>query len=359
MKRVIPISVFLIAILFISCASEIKKFEVKKGTNISHWLSQSGRRGQERIDWFGEKDVKLIADLGFDHIRIPVDEEQLFDEAGNQHPEAFELLNNALDWCARYNLKAIVDLHILRSHHFNEGSRPLWRDKKEQDKFVKIWQELSTELKDRPVHSVAYELMNEAVSDNPDDWNNLFKRAYDAIREIEPSRVIVIGSNRWQSVETFPDLKVPENDPNLILSFHFYTPMFITHYKASWWTGGQYEGPVNYPGQVVDPQNIKKDFSKELLEVFEYSNGVFDKDILEARFAEPLKKREELGLPLYCGEWGCLPTVPREIRLQWYSDMRDNLETHNIGWTTWDYKGNFGIFIDGKIDQDLVDVLTK
>ena len=85
-------------------------FAVRRGTNVSHWLSQSRRRGDERRGFFTREDVALAAKLGFDHLRIPVDEEQLFDESGRPIEEAFALLDAALDWCAEHRLRAIVDL---------------------------------------------------------------------------------------------------------------------------------------------------------------------------------------------------------------------------------------------------------
>ena len=94
-------------------------FGIRRGVNISHWLSQSGRRGADRREWFTEKDVELIASLGFDHIRLPVDEEQLWDQAGKKEPEAFALLHKAIGWARESKLRVVVDLHILRSHHFN------------------------------------------------------------------------------------------------------------------------------------------------------------------------------------------------------------------------------------------------
>jgi len=82
-------------------------FQVSKGTNISHWLSQSNRRGAERAAWFTEKDVQYIAGLrgpadarglggGFDHLRIPIDEEQMWDKQGRKEAQAFDLLDAAL-----------------------------------------------------------------------------------------------------------------------------------------------------------------------------------------------------------------------------------------------------------------------
>ncbi|NQU84542.1 MAG: cellulase family glycosylhydrolase [Mariniphaga sp.] len=53
-----------------------------------------------------------------------------------------------------------------------------------------------------------------------------------SLRENEAERTIVIGSNKWQGTETFPALKVPEKDENIILSFHHYRPFGFTHYKT-------------------------------------------------------------------------------------------------------------------------------
>jgi len=84
-------------------------FVIKRGTNISHWLSQSDARGEERKNYFTEKDVKYLAGLGFDHLRIPIDEMQLWHENGEKDEEAFSLLQDALNWCEKYKLKAVVE----------------------------------------------------------------------------------------------------------------------------------------------------------------------------------------------------------------------------------------------------------
>ena len=81
---------------------------------------------------------------------------------------------------------------------------------------------------------VAYEFMNEPVADNAEQWNVLLARVTDSIRSWEPSRTLVIGSNRWQSASTFDQLKIPKKDKNIILSFHFYEPMLLSYYQASW-----------------------------------------------------------------------------------------------------------------------------
>lgn len=115
---------FLIGVLCCFCllveAIEQKNgFGINKGINISHWLSQSEARGEKRAAYFTEADVRFLAEAGFDHLRIPIDEEQMFTVDGKKEKEAFALFHDALSWCQKYQLKAVVDLHILRSHYFN------------------------------------------------------------------------------------------------------------------------------------------------------------------------------------------------------------------------------------------------
>jgi endoglucanase len=331
-------------------------FVVRRGTNVSHWLSQSDRRGEERARFFTREDVALVARLGFDHLRIPVDEEQLWDEAGRPEAEAFRLLDSALDWCAEYGLRAIVDLHILRSHHFNEGTRPLWREAPARERFLDLWRQLSARLAKRPLDRVGYELMNEPVADDPEDWNRLLARAVSVVREREPARVLVIGSNEWQSASTFDRLKVPEGDPNILLSFHFYTPMPLTHYGASWTRVGEYKGAVRYPGEVVAEGDLAG-LTPALLDAIG-RHRYFDRTVLEEQIAKPIAMARATGLPLYCGEWGALPKAPRADRLRWYADLRSVLEKYAIGWATWDYKGGFGIVDrERRVDEGLAEVL--
>ena len=211
-------------------------FEIRRGTNVSHWLSQSARRGRERREWFGLEDVKKLAGIGLDHLRLPIDEEQMWDADGRREPEAWDLMNAFLDWCEQEGLRAVVDLHILRCHHFNAGpeGKTLFTDPAAPEHFADLWRDLSDGLAGRRVDRVAYELMNEAVADDPADWNRVYRYPYDAIRQRENDRVIVLGSNMWNQAVTFADLDVPEGDPRMILTFHYYNPMLITHYQASW-----------------------------------------------------------------------------------------------------------------------------
>lgn len=342
-------------------------FEMRRGTNVSHWLSQSGVRGERRRAYFTRSDVEYLAGLGLDHLRFPIDEEQMWDEAGRAEEEAFDLLNAALDWCVEFGLRAIIDVHILRGHHFNVEVKPLWTDEAVQEGFYDCWRQLSARLGTRPRDMVAYELLNEAVADDPDEWNRVAHGAIAAIRELEPQRIIVLGSNQWNSADTFDRLSVPE-DENLILTFHFYLPFLLTHHTASWTPLAPYKGPVHYPGRVVTDEEIAS-IDQETLRVLGVERSDIsatnlvahhDRHVLEGLMAKPLAVADRTGLPLYCGEWGCIKAAPEPDRLRWYADVRSILEEHNIAWATWDYKGSgFGLAPNGTPDEGLIRVLTS
>ncbi|MFP4115351.1 MAG: glycoside hydrolase family 5 protein [Spirochaetota bacterium] len=317
-------------------------FEVHRGTNISHWLSQSSARGEARREWFTQADVRRLAEWGFDHIRLPIDEEQMWSESGIRQAEAFDLLGHAIDWCDAEGLRVIVDLHILRSHHFNaDGVPALYTDPAARRKFADLWVDLSAFLNERSNDLVAYELLNEAVAPSSEVWNETWPVPFKAVRGIEADRTIVLGSNQFNQWQTYPDLAVPDDD-HLILTFHYYNPMFITHYTAEWWHGGSYSGPIRYPGRPIpESQTIAVERLKD--EGLEKENRHFDRDVMLADMKVPHEVARRTGHPLYCGEFGCYQHTPSDIREAWYRDIIATFGELGIDWANWDYKGHFGI----------------
>ncbi len=361
--KTVLLVLFSIIHLFTSCSNKVKdqeKFEIKKGTNIAHWLSQSDKRGEERRLFFTEDDVIKIANMGFDHIRLPIDEEQMWDENGNKNSEAFQLMQNCINWCSKNNLKIIIDLHILRSHHFNAKEKPLWTDPKAQETFFNLWKDLSKSLSKHPNSLVAYELMNEAVADDNESWNKLLLKAFTTIRELEKERTIVIGSNRWQSVETFDALKVPANDKNILLSFHFYKPFLLTHYAAKWTNLKNYNGATHYPGIILTQQEYEKLPPNIQTEVQKWVNVKFNKDILLEMWQKPIQKAKDLDLPLYCGEFGIISNAPNNESINWYKDIVTLFNETGIGYANWNYKSDdFGlIHTDGKENKTLIKIVS-
>jgi len=348
-------------------------FVIRRGTNLSHWLSQDFG-WQPRQTWITENDLRFIARLGFDHIRLPIDEKELWRDDGSRNEEAFALMLKAIGWARASHLRVIVDLHTVRAHHFNAanegGHNTLFTDPKAQQNFLGLWRQLSARLHDQPVDAVAYEIMNEPVADNPEDWNHLVAIAHAALRQLEPNRVLVIGSNRWQIPSTLPQLKVPTGDRNIILSTHTYSPMVFTHYTASWVATKIYTGPVHYPGPIISPEAYDDLMMKlaggNQTDLFANAKDNWGPARFAQEFEPAIRRARELGLQLYCGEFGCLPSVPRADRLAYYRDFITTMEDNGMAWANWEYKGDFGLFewhgektMTGAPDVELIDALLS
>ncbi|MBR5351891.1 MAG: cellulase family glycosylhydrolase [Prevotella sp.] len=369
-----PLAVIAIAVLtFAGCttkketANDVNNFRIQRGTNLSHWLSQSDERGEARKMHIQEDDFIRLDSLGFDFVRIPIDEVQFWDEEGNKLPEAWDLLTFALDQCVKHHLRAIVDLHIIRSHYFNavnEGNgnaNTLFTSEKAQQDLIEMWYQLSDALKGYSNDSVAYEFMNEPVAEDHEQWNDLIAKVHKALREREPQRTLVVGSNLWQGYETMKYLKVPQGDKNIVLSFHYYNPMLLTHHGAWWTPVGKYTGKVNYPGVLISKEDYEAAPDTLKKELEPYLTQVWDIDKIRADFKDAIEVAKKYDLQLFCGEWGVYEPVDRELAYKWTKDMLTVFKENDIAWTTWCYDADFGFWDQKKHtfkDKPLVDLLT-
>ena len=367
MKLLSTLSLLLMTIPIVSGAPDKNAFTLQRGVNLSHWLSQRGEIPREvMLTYITEFDFIMLKDAGFDHVRIPIDEVEFWDEDGNPREDAWRCLQNGLNWAKQHGLRAVVDLHIIRSHYFNaanEGTtdgNTLWTDPREQEKFVDLWREISDRLGHHCVDWVAYEFMNEAVGDDPEDWNNLLRKVYYPIREKESTRTFVMGSFHFQILDTLKDLWVPKGDPNLIISFHNYDPSLITHHKAEWTPLAAYKGPIQYPGKPIPDESLLAGLPEETRALLKERNKPFGYEQILDRLQIAIDFREKHGLPMYCGEWGCIIYAPREVRLAYYRDWIKAFNELGIAQAIWDYKGHFQIVNNETrvIDRELVEILT-
>lgn len=359
--RVLFLVLFFISSI-VPCANSKELFEIKRGVNISHWLSQRYDKCPPIEQGMSETDFSKLSKDGFDHVRLPVDEAVLWNEDGRKNEKAFNFLHKGIRWALKNELRVIVDLHIIRSHYFNAGQEgkvnKLWTDETEQSHFLDLWGELSDELKQYPVSMLAYEIMNEPTAPDHEDWNGLVAKACRYIRKREPDRMLVIGSNMWQGVGTFPFLKVPEGDKHIMLSFHFYEPFLLTHYRAGWTDLANFGGNVHYPGMLVSKEEMAG-----LAEADRKLASRWPDEWSKAKLVSLVEKAKKIadakGLILYCGEFGVYQTAPRADALRWYSDIVSVFGEMDIPWSVWDYKGGYGIYSpDGVPRKELIRILV-
>ena len=220
---------------------------------------------------------------------------------------------------------------------------------------------MQKELKKYSTDSVAYEFLNEPKAPTCQQWNELIGEFIDRIRKEEPDRYLVIGSNWWNSPGTIDSLSIPENEKKVILSFHFYTPALITHYRAPWNNETNfYTDKVDYPGQIIKDTTCFEKYTEEQRMKLRRQNFNVEIDSLYPFLAKLTQFTDSLGVQLNCGEFGAYPYyIDKETRLRWYNDVVGAFNRYNISSTHWCYKGDFPVVNEDGSANELPAILLK
>lgn len=234
-----------------------------------------------------EADVELIAEWGFDHVRLPLHYNLLYDEANQSFlEEGFATIDSLLIWSERNNLGVILDMHAAPGAQSDgpiadsDGTARLWTEPDPyQDMLVAIWEEIARRYAEEP-YLIGYDLINEPVT--PDSITEpgrtlraLYVRITDAIRQVDTNHIVFIEGNYFAT--TF-DFLVPPFDSNMVYTFHKY------------WNPPN-AGTINYLLAIRDNNNV----------------------------------------PLWLGETGENSNV-------WYYGTRKLAEDNDIPWNFWTHK---------------------
>ena len=93
------------------------------GINLGGWLSQCDHTKDRYDNFILESDIARISEWGLDHIRIPVDYNLVEDEEGNYKEDGFSYIDKAIDWCEKYHLNMVLDLHKTYGFSFDSGEQ--------------------------------------------------------------------------------------------------------------------------------------------------------------------------------------------------------------------------------------------
>jgi aryl-phospho-beta-D-glucosidase BglC (GH1 family) len=240
-------------------------------------------------NYITEPDIRYLKELGMNSIRLPFHYKLFTEEPymGGQGVErGFELFERVLDWCRKYNLPVILDMHCAPGGQTGDNIDDSWgypflfENEPSRLLTITIWKNIADRYKNDPI-ILGYDLLNEPIAHYFDSsvlnplLEPLYKRVVKAIREVDTNHIILLGGAQWNS-----NFRVfsPPFDSKLIYTFHKY------------WTATTQDVIQDYV-----------DFSKKY------------------------------NVPIYVGETG-------ENTDQWVQEFRILCEKNNIGWHFWPYK---------------------
>lgn len=323
----------------------MKKMEgFQHGVNLGGWISQFAQYSIEHFDTFiTENDIASIRDMGFDHVRVPVDYNVLEDEEGNILESGFAYLENCRRWCEKYDLNMVIDLHECFGYSFDPLKKDMDRkkffyDEELQKRFLNLWSEIARRFAGY-TKQVAFEPLNEVVlNEVADAWNVLLEKYIAMIREITPDVYIIAGGVCYNSVLSVALLNIPL-DEKIVYNFHCYEPMVFTHQGAYWIEDMPLDFRIGYPKSLEEYRKTSEELSQALVgavfseEVREPGPGFF-----EDLFLPAIKKAQEDGVALYCGEYGVIDRASEDDKKRWLADITEIFEKYQIGRAQWNYK---------------------
>ena len=335
----------------------MKKFEgYMHGIDLGGWLSQCDYSKDRLENFITEPDIAKISSWGLDHVRVPVDYNIFRDENGFIE-SGFGYVDRAVEWCGKYGLNMILDLHKTKGFSFDKGENEsnFFSDEKLQQSFYDLWEEFSKRYV-KYADRLAFELLNEVTDkDYIDEWNRISQQAVKVIRKYSKDIRIIIGSYWNNSLDAMKDLAAPA-DENIVYTFHCYDPLVFTHQGAYWVDKMPSDMRLAYSTPIEDIRKKCSEIGLDGLCDFEHiSVDKLCAQYFKDRFAEAERISKERDVPVYCGEYGVINLADPQDTLAWYKDISEAFEAYGFGRAAWSYKEmDYGLsdkHIAGVIDE--------
>ncbi|MCF6314461.1 MAG: glycoside hydrolase family 5 protein [Verrucomicrobiales bacterium] len=286
---------------------------IGKGINLGNALDapQEGKWGVT----LKEEYFEVIAKAGFDSIRLPVRWSNHTSKTAPYtiDPEFLARVDWAIEQALSNNLVIILNIH-----HFDEFYA---LPEENLERFLALWKQIALHYKDSPA-TLYFEILNEPHKKLTSElWNSYLKQALSIIRLSNPDRAVVVGPAHWNSISHLKTLQLPEQDRNLIVTFHFYLPFNFTHQGASWvgeqsekWLGNKWIGSASEKKELV------------------------------AHFDEAQQWAHKHQRPIYMGEFGAYSRADTASRIRWMTFVKNEAQTRKFSWAYWEFCASFGLY---------------
>jgi endoglucanase len=353
----------IVLILFAQFAfaqAEQRANHLSKGVNLSLWFSQraSDKYTTQHLETFTTaEDIALIKRMGFDHVRFPIEPDQLWTwgKAEVLKPDFLAQMDRVVDAALKNALAVVIDIHP--SHEFKEK---LQTQDQHVEEFRDFWRSLAKHYSTRDPNLVFFETLNESEFKDRFRWMGVQQRLVAAIRQGAPQHTIIVSGANWSAPDELLSLE-PLGDRNIVYNFHFYEPHIFTHQGASW--AGHlphYLSKIPYPSS---PEAVAKVADQvpsqpEQQELVRYGLNHWNAARIESEFHAIAQWAKQNGVRVPVNEFGVFRDYADAAdRARWIRDVRTTAEKYGFGWTIWDYQTNFGV-VQKQNGKTVVDPIT-
>ncbi len=310
-----------------------------------------------------EKDIEYIASLEMDHIRLGFDQIVVESEPYTYREDIFKIITDFIGWCKKYNLNIVLNLHKAIGNYCDIAEDVQLLDNDElQERFVALWLEFEKRFSNEP--DVAFEILNEVRNVDSEKWNNLAEKTLKAIRALNKTRKVIIGSKCWNSVIALRELRVYD-DENVIYTFHTYEPFEFTHQRGVLMTAPLYYNRIMpYPCEDIeryrDYQKVVNDNANAYLQYDKMDKKFVEENLYPA--VEFMKNNPDKIL--WCGEFGTIRHTDIKWRENWMRDVIAFLKKYDIPYCVWNYlstpnDGNRFSLVDDDTRKILSDEMAR
>jgi len=334
---------------------------LRRGINTSGWFAQvydqRGYTKEHFQNWTTVDDIALMKSMGFDHVRLSVNPQpMMMNHPPDEIPaEYLGYVDAAVKMILDQGLAVVIDLHP-----DSDFKAKLAKDDSFVQEFSDFWRTLARHYSTWDKERIFFEILNEPELSDRYRWYGMQAKLAATIREGAPQHTLIATGARWSSDDELVFLE-PLRDTNVIYTFHFYEPTIFTHQGATWgpyfwhWVKG-----LHYPSSPESAAQTAAGVpdAVDRLAVIRYGQDHWDAAHIDAEITQVAEWARHRGVPVVCNEFGAYLDYsdPRD-REAWIYDVRTALERHDMGWTMWDYSGNFGVVVK-KDGRSIPDELT-
>ncbi len=266
-----------------------------------------------------EQDFRDLAKAGYESVRIPT---AWVKHASKEAPytideDFFKKIDWTIEQCLQNNIAVSLDQHYYPYINMNYDDPDLtWEQNLERIK--SFWAQIAERYKDLPNDMVFFDLLNEPnMMLGADGLNKLHAELIEIIRKTNPDRTLLIETPNLGQTWTLGELEFPEDEWNIIVQAHCYTPYMFTHQN------------LEYIPSTMTGIQMPWNGSKEEREVLE-------NDMNFCKRWSDINKR-----PINIGEYGVCINADTNSRNLYLDYIQSLFKEFGFSSHRWSYRGAF------------------